>query len=272
MNFRISLISLALFVLASCAHNGPNEVNEKMGPPRPNRTTASSSTDIAKAYFNLASTLSKARASSGVCESGVYQDNIIQALSNARQFEFDNGNFIYEYLNDPSNQDAAAIAGQVGNTLSYKLLKSKTMGLGAYRSKGAIQNLLMGTSWESQGVGAYGHFLEYHFKGSNKIIKRRLTNIDTWPIEWSETEGTWEANGFSNKHGGPLVSMKTKYLSGPNIGKNKTEVFVIKQTCEYGSCFYGLVPINKVDKAQYWNTPSFHDFRVFDLKTDECDA
>lgn len=202
----------------------------------------------------------------------MYQENIIQALSNARQFEFDIGNFIYEYLNDASNREAAAIEAEVGNTLSYKLLKSKNIGLGSYRSSSALENLLVGTLFESAGVGAYGHTLEYHFKAGNKVVKKQLTNIDNWPLEWSETVGTWEANGYSNKHNGPLVSMKTKYLTGPNKGKSKTEVFVVRQTCQGGGCFYGLVPVNKTNKKDYWQSPGWYDFRVFDLKTDECDA
>ncbi|MCF8060368.1 MAG: hypothetical protein K9K67_13790 [Bacteriovoracaceae bacterium] len=272
MKLKNSLILLLIFIVMGCAHNQETASTELKASPVPNRSTASSSQDIAKAYFNLASTLSKARANSGVCESGVYQENIIQALNNARQFEFDNGYFIYQYLNDSSNPETNAIEAQVGNTLSYKLLKSKNMGLGAYNSKGSVSALMKNTSFESQGVGAYGHFLEYHFKANNKLVKRRLTNIDSWPIEWSETEGTWESNGYSNKHGGPLISIRSKYLTGPNKDKLKTEVFVIKQTCGYGECFYGLLPVNKVDKKQNWNTPEFRDFRVFDLKTDECDA
>lgn len=271
MSFKKSLCVATATLMVGCAQHAKKEVTHVYPQPS-ERSVASTPEEIAKAYLNLGVTLSKARANTGVCESGVYQENIIQALNNARQFDFDAGNMIYKALNDTGNPDIQAIVAQVGNTLSFKLLKSKNMGLGAYRSSGSIEDLLEGTVFESQGVGAYGHFLEYHFNGGNKVTKKRLTNIDSWPIEWSETEGTWEANGYSNKHGGPLVSMKTKYLTGPNKGKNKTEVFVIKQTCEYGGCFYGLVPVNKIKEPNRWSNPSFYDFRVFDLKTDECDA
>lgn len=273
MTLKNNLFICVFVLISSCAHNSPKNDVAKEGPKKPSqRSLASNSTEIAKAYFNLAATLSKARSSSGVCESGVYQENIIQALSNARQFEFDNGNFIFEYLNDPNNEESVAIEKEVGNTLSFKLLKSKNMGLGAYQSKTAIEKLLIGTLFESAGVGAYGHTLEYHFQDSAKVIKKQLTNIDSWPLEWSETVGTWESNGHSNKHGGPLVSIKTKYLTGPNKGKNKTEVFVIRQTCQGNGCFYGLVPVNKINKKDYWQSPDWYDFRVFDLKTDECEA
>lgn len=262
--FSLTLPIFILISLVSCAQIQKAKPTKSEG-----RIVASSSADVAKSYYDLAVTLSKARANGHVCDSGVYQENVIEALQNAREFDFGTDQ-IYKLLQADS-PETKALKAQVGQTFSYKLLSDKSMKFDAYVKSSKVRDLLIGTTFESQGVGAFGHTLEYHFNSGNKITKKQLTNIDTFPMTWSETIGTWQMNGYSSKKGGHLVSMKTEYLTGPNTGKNKTEVFVIKRTCDYGACFYGLIPANKVnDRVHY--TPKFYDFRVFDLKTDECDA
>lgn len=262
--FHFALPLIILISLVSCANLTPPKA-----PAPVDRVVASSSANVAKAYYDLAVTLSKARANGHVCESGVYQENVIEALRNAREFDFGSDQ-IYKLLQKNSS-DNRALKAQVGETFSYKMLLDKSMRLDAYTTTTKLRDLLTGTTFESQGVGVYGHTLEYHFSAGGKLTKKQLTSIDTIPITWSETTGTWKLNGYSTKKAGHLVSMTTEYLTGPNTGKNKTELFVLKRTCDYGGCFYGLIPANKVKESNLY-TPKFYDFRVFDLKTDECDA
>lgn|GEM_PF-3506361 len=259
-----SIPLIILFSLISCANLNTQEEAKPV-----DRVVASSSADVAKAYYNLAVTLSKARANGHVCDSGVYQENVIEALRNAREFDFGSDQ-VYKLLQKNSS-DNKALEAQVGETFSYKVLLDKSMRFDAYTTTAKLSALLSDTTFESQGVGAYGHTLEYHFINGGKLTKKQLTSIDTIPVTWAETTGTWKLNGYSTKKAGHLVSMTTEYLTGPNTGKNKTEVFVMKRTCDYGGCYYGLVPANKIkDNNRY--TPKFYDFRVFDLKTDECEA
>jgi hypothetical protein len=265
-----AVVCLGLFF--GCAHTTSDNVSEKtsyQSSSNSSREVASSSADIAKLYYDLAVTLSTARVNNHACESGVYEENVIEALERAREFDFDNF-AIYELLKKDTEGNKI-IKSQVGHTLAYKILTDKFMSFDGRTSISKLRGWLEGTRFSAPGQGAYGSTMNYSFKSGGVVVEKQLTDIDSWPFVWSESTGKWALNGYSQKHAGHRLSLTTKILTGPNKGKNKTKLFVIKRTCDFGSCMYGLIPINKVNEGNRY-TPAFYDFKAFDLSTSECDA
>lgn len=265
----LSLLGFCGVLSFGCAHNA-NKSSANHSPK--NRYVASASGEISKLYFELAGALSKARRENHACESGVYEENVLEALERSKEFDFDNNNF--QNLVKANPEHAKEIKDQIGHTLSYKVVMSDIpyyQSVQDIESTSKVRSLIEGTKFSAPGQGAYGSTMNLSFKQGGVVEKNQLTNIDSWPFVWEKSIGKWKLNGYSKKYHGNIVSVTTEILSGPNKGKSKTKAYLIKKTCEYGSCMYGLLPINKVDKKGYSTTP-FYDYEAFDMNVNECDA
>ncbi len=263
------MLGICATLSVGCAHSGNQNTVDSA---QTNRQVASASGDISKLYFELAAALSKARRENHVCESGVYEENVLEALERSKEFDFDNNSFHDLVKSNP--EKAKEIKEQIGHTLSYKVVMSDIpyfQSVQNIQSSSKVRPLIEGTKFSAPGHGAYGSTMNLTFKEGGVVEKRQLTDIDSWPFVWETSVGTWKLNGYNQKYSGNIISVTTDILVGPNKGKKKTKAYLLKKTCEYGSCMYGLLPINKVDKKQYSTNP-FFDFEAFDMNVNECDA